>query len=358
MSTFILIGLNPQGLSMLRILSCSGHNVVAFTDAKKVVGYYSKYGEKRMFSSIDDLKQQIKSIQIGFAKKLNCIITSGKLLALILSEFPEIYDICDVQSGPLPLVKMLSHKNQMYEFASKRRLQCAKYVLLSDYKENSLKFPVILKRNIETPLFFKVKKINTEKEFFLFIRKIKKEDYRHILIQEFISDKEILNISFQGYFKNAECLCSFICNQERRLNSGITSFLKEINNPKIINLISNVSLEFFKNTEYTGFAELEFIYSEITNELYFIEINARTCGLHSALNSKFKNISILYDDLDNQTKLQNKSTLPVQWINITRDIRARLQLKDFKNLSQFFTSKYDILDWHDLKPFFYQFLKL
>lgn len=356
MNTFILIGLHPQGLSMLRILSRAGHKVIAFANSKKAIGYYSKFGDKRIFSTIKELKEEISHIVDSSNEKINCIITDGEILGSILSDYPELYEICNVQSGPLALVKMLSHKNLMYEYASTRGLHCAKYELLSEYKQGDLQFPVILKRNYEIPLFFKVMKIDSERDFSVFIKKISKENYKSILVQEFINDNSLINISYQGYFINGICKCSFICSQERRLVSGITSYLKEINNVAIKNLIiENVNV-FLKDSEYTGFNELEFLLSEESNSLYFIEINTRTCGLHSVLNQKFSNLSALYDNIDNPPDLVENPQF-LSWINILRDIKARMQTKDFSKLSQFFTSKYDILDLGDLRPSIFQFIK-
>lgn len=341
---------------MLRILSRAGHHVIAFANSKKAVGYSSRYGEKRIFSTLDELKRQISDITKSTNEKVNCIITDGELLGTIISDYPELYEICNVQSGPYSLVKMLAHKDLMYEFASSRGLNYARFVLLSEYKQGELHFPVILKRNFEIPLFFKVKKIESENYFSEFVKKIKKEDYKHIMVQEYITDDPVLNISFQGYFINGVCKCSFICSQDRRISAGITSYLNEIGNNEIKEMIKKKAESFFKETEYTGFTELEFLYSEETHALYFIEINTRTCGLHSVLKYKFPNLSSLYDNVNDPPELIENPKL-LSWINIARDIKARIQNKDFKNISQLFTSKHDVFDWCDLKPFIYQFVK-
>jgi len=341
---------------MLRILSRAGHNVIAFANTKKAVGYSSRYGEKRIFSTLEELKKQISDITKSSNEKISCIITDGELLGSIVSNYPELYDICNVQSGPYSLVKMLAHKNLMYEFASSRGLNYARFVLLSEYKQGELDFPVILKRNFEIPLFFKVKKIESEEDFSEFVKKIKKEDYKHIMVQEYITDDPVLNISFQGYFINGACKCSFICSQDRRISAGITSYLNEIGDNEIKEMIKRKAETFFKESGYTGFTELEFLYSEETHEIYFIEINTRTCGLHSVLKFKYPDLPLLYDNINNPPELTENPAL-LSWINIARDIKARIQNKDFKNISQLFTSKHDVFDWHDLKPFFYQFVK-
>ncbi|MFW5804644.1 MAG: hypothetical protein ACOCWG_05390 [bacterium] len=356
MQKIIIIGLTPQGLAMLRMLTRAGHEVIAFTNTKKTVGYYSRYGTKKIFSDIPDLKKQIHQITDKHSQKIKTIITSGELLALIIEEYPELYDLCDVESGPFELIKMLSHKDKMYDFAQSRGLNCARYKLLSEYKPGDLQFPVILKRNYEIPLFFKVKKIENEAEFLNFTSLIDIENRKHIIIQEYIDKEKILNLSIQAYLKNGKCLFSFICNQKRRLNSGITSFLEELDDTHVVRQLEKISGSFFNNTKYTGFAELEFIYTIKNEHFFFIEINTRTCGLQSTLNQKFKNMPELFADSCKQLNIVDTKK-NITWVNFARDIKARIQNRDFKNLNQFFTAKKDIFDWHDLKPFIMQFFK-
>lgn len=356
MSKIVIIGLTPQGLAMLRMLSRAGYDVIAFTKTKKAVGYYSKYGIKKIFDSTFDLKQQIEQIVKNSDAKVRCIITSGELLAMIIEEFPELYELCDVESGPLELIRTLSYKDRMYTFAQSRGLKCAKFKILSEYTSGDLHFPVILKRNFEIPLFFKVKKISNEEELILFTALISEEDKKYILIQEYIDSRKILNLSYQSYVRNGRFLLNFSCVQERRLSSGITSSLTELNDEKLLSRLNNVGKIFFRDTNYMGFSEIEFIYSKEDDQLYFIEVNTRTCGLQSVLNHKFENISDIYSNSTQQLKLiEGRKNLT--WINITRDIKARIQTKDWNNLSQFFTAKKDIFDWKDIRPFIMQFLK-
>jgi len=356
MKPFILIGLTPQGLSMLRLLSRAGFQVIAFTNTRSDVGYSSKYGEKYLFKNIEDLKTRITQISRDSEEKINCIITSGELLSLVLTNFPELYNLCEVQSGPYSLIKMLSNKKLMYGFAQTNEFKCAKYTLLSDYKKGDLIFPIILKRNIEIPLFFKTKKIISESELSEFMIKIDKKVFENILVQEYITIRNCKDISAQAYLFRGEIKASFVCYQERRLKIGITSFLKEINDEKITSMVIEKTRTFFKDTKYTGFCELEFMFDLDSNELFFIEVNTRTCGLHSVMKKKFQNLSQLYLNIDNPPTLMG-TTKPITWINIARDIKVRLQNKDFRNLSQFFNSDYDIFDFQDWKPFFYQFIK-
>ena len=356
MKKIIIIGLTPQGLAMLRILSRAGHQVIAFTNTKKVVGYYSKYGDKRIFNDVVNLKSQIEKIVKAETKKIDCIITSGELLALIISEYPELYDICNVQSGPLHLVKMLSHKNQMYDFATSRGLKSAKFKTLYEYKPGDLKFPIILKKNYEIPLFFKIKKINSDYELSIFSKKIDTNNYKDILIQEYINIENYIFITYQAYLHYGEIKCYFIARQTRRLSTGLTCFIEEIKNNNLRKKIKNLSENLLVKTNYNGFIEVEYIYNTDNEDIIFMETNTRPCGTHSAFSYKFNNLHELFNQINNPPNLitNNKK---IVWINIARDIKARLINKDFRHLSQFFKAKRDILDKDDLKPFIMQFFK-
>lgn len=357
MGKFIIIGLTPQGLSIMRMLVRAGHEVTAFTNTKKAVGYYSRYGEKRLFSTVRELKESVISIAARSDAKIRCIVTSGELLTFLIDEFPEIYDLCHVESGPLQLLRVLSKKDQMYGFAQLRELKCAKWRVLSDYRHGDLAFPVIMKRNVEVPLFFKVKIIQSKEELNSFVKNIKPVDRKWILVQEYISFANQFEISYQAYFRNGEACGEFVAKQVRRLEKGLTSYLEEVVDEPLHLLAASSSRKLLSGTGYSGFAEVEYIFNVDAGALLFIEINTRTCGLHSALRQKYPNLAVVYDESgsDCVDHLQ-ASRNPVKWISVARDFKVRYEKKDLAGLGQFLKSGYDILDLHDLKPFIMQFV--
>lgn len=356
MSRFIIIGLTPQGLALLRLLSRASHQVVAFSNSKNAVGFYSKYGEKILFSDAEDLKRKISAIVGKSDKPVKCIIASGELLALVLEEYPELYDICEVESGPYNLVKMLSYKNLMYDFAKGRGLITAKFCLLSEFDQECLNFPVILKRNYEINMPFKIKVIENEQDLVLFKEAIPAPLTKHILAQELIKLNPVLNLSCQVYLKSGEVQLDLCCIQERRISSGITSFLVEVDDENIRYILLDSAINLFSGTMYTGFAELEFLYSAADETLYFIEVNTRPCGLQSSLHHKFDGIESVFNERSPYSKIVRKPE-KLFWINIARDIKSRIENRYFGKLWQFFFSKKDIFDWRDPVPFFMQFLR-
>lgn len=172
---YLILGLTPQGLAILRELGKAGVNVTAFYNSKKNAGCHSKYGKKIFYDSIAELRGYIDEILSECYSRPICYITSGEILASVLREYTDLYNQCNVYSGSYPVVKMLAHKDRMYEYAEKKEFNVAKYRTLDKYSEECLKYPIFLKRNYEIPLFFKAVKINTPEDLQSYKERIPQE---------------------------------------------------------------------------------------------------------------------------------------------------------------------------------------
>lgn len=354
---YIILGLTPQGLALLRELGKAGADVTAFCSSKRNVGYHSRYGEKICYHNMAELKQYITQIVADHKAKPICYITSGEILASILREYKELYDVCNVYSGPYSVIEMLAHKDKMYEYAAKKGFLIAKYATLDKAEVNDLHYPLFLKRNYEIPLFFKAVKINTPEEFQSYVNRISEENKKDVIAQEYIDvpKNQLINISCQGFWTEGRCAGFYVANQKRRLRKGITSYIKEIEDKNILKLMNKLINNFMSELKYNGFAEFEFMYDTGNNNLWFVEVNTRTCGLQSAMSHKFSNLANVILRPDKYQPLQSIAK-PLHWMNIQRDIRARIENNDWKHLGDIFHAHYDILDIKDLKPFFRQFI--
>lgn len=352
---YIVIGGTPQGLAITRILGRANVQLFVLCQSTKNAAYHSKYGQKILFTNADDLKAIVHEI-IGFCDtKPICYISSGEALAMILREFSEIYDLCQVISQPYSLIQQWAHKDLMYRRASECGFQVAKHVTLDNYHPGDLSFPLVLKRNYEIPLFFKVAFVNSEDELSSYRQKIPQHDQKDVLVQERIVIGNLLEISCQGYFVKGVPHGFLITNQLRRAKKGLTSYIEEVDDKQLTSKIRSLATTFMAGTDYTGFAEFEFMYDRENGNTFFIEVNTRTCGLQSSMTHKFSNISdIVLSPLEG--KDLNPLTGLLRWMNIGRDMKVRLQNKDFKRISDIFHSKFDILDIHDIMPFIRQFI--
>lgn len=353
----LILGLTAQGLSVLRILSRQGIKVTAFFSNKRNVGRFSKYGEKVFFKDIFDLKNKVKTKLLDLNYKPLCYITSGEILASVLRDFRELYDICEVLSGPLETIDKLSHKDTMYEIALQNGFTVSTYITLDKYEKGCLKFPLFIKRNFEIPLFFKADYIPDEETLTSYINKIESFQQKDVILQEYISipKSNLKEISVQGFYSMGNSKGFLIAFQEHKLKKGLTAYLEEVEDVTLKEKLAGLCSSFMKKLNYTGFAEFEFMYDDKNKDLYFIEVNTRTCGEQSALNYKFSNLAEVMLNPFNAVPLKENEN-HLRWINLQRDIRCRIQKKNYSNLSNLFCSCYDILDIHDLKPFFRQFL--
>ena len=359
MPEVILLGLTSQGLSMLRMLSRQQWQVLAFTESTHQVGYYSKYGEKRLFADIHDLKCQLKNIALKRAeqypgRKLLCIIASGVILADILREYPEIYQDFTVEPSPIEWVQRMCHKDQMYQYGIDKGFSCAKFCLLSELKPGFLSFPLVVKRNYEVHWQHKMKIIPDQESLEKLFTETDPLLYPDLIQQEYIHTESPMEISCQTYSRNGKILTMLVVHQRNKLKKGLTAALDEITDPDIFEKIQKQSVRFMEGSQYTGFSEIEYLYDEANGSIHLMEINTRPCGWHSAMVHKFPDLAKIYE-AEEPTSISRISNR-LFWMNIVRDIRSRIERKDFTDLFHIFRCKFDILDIRDLKPFFSQVL--
>lgn len=356
---YIILGLTPQGLALLRELGRAGADVYAFCASKSNVGYRSRYGVKHVCSSMDELKKCVTAIATESARKPYCFVTSGEILAAVLRDFRELYDLCCVFSGPVDVVDMLAHKDLMYAYAATKGFRIAPHVTLDRWEDGCLRFPVFLKRNYEIPLFFKAVKVNTPAALCDYIKRIPAQHLKDVIAQEFIDipANRLLNVTCQGFFVKGRCAGTFVANQKRRLNKGLTACLEEVVDNNIIAPIVGQVKDFMGELQYDGFAEFEFMLERETGNSYFLEVNTRPCGTQSAFHKKFINIAEVLLRPDEFCPLQVCGD-KIRWMNIVRDVRARVENHDFSALADVLHCRYDIWDCNDLRPFFHQIFKL
>lgn len=359
MSPIIVIGLTAQGLALLRLLTKAGYQVVAFSDSKNAVGMRSKYGRKVVFSSVLDLRNKITLLAKEAADPLKCIVASGEMLALILEEFPELYDMCDVESGPFDVVSMLSRKHSMYDFARVRGLPCADYQVLADHEPGSLGYPVILKKNCESFPLFKVVKVDSQEIFEKIVGEIPASYRNDVIVQRYVELDKSKFITFQCYVSNSRRYCEFVAFQRRRTATGLTCFLEEMKPSSLYDDIIELSDKLLSGLDYKGFIEIEYGVDS-AGKVYFMETNARVCGTFSALCAKYPSLSDLF--VHDRSALSSDYNFGrrndhIRWVNLARDLKVRLSDKDFRTLAQAFGAAKDVFDWRDPMPFIMQFIR-
>ncbi len=354
----LIIGLTAQGLSLLRTLSRANCEVIAFYSDRKNVGAKSGYGDKRYFVDLGQLRREIDSLAEQYGNDLLCYITSGGALVEILTDFPDLWDLCDVISGPRETVSRMAHKDYLYQLAVGCDFIVPKYGLLSEYRQGSLRFPVFLKRNYEIPLFFKAAKADAHEQLEKdYIRRMSRYERENVIVQECIPINEhSMDLTAQSFYCDGKANEFFIGWQKRKTCNGLTSCLEELDRGSLYERIRSQCTKYMLQTDYTGFAEFEFIYDPDTYSLFFLEINTRPCGTQSVMDYKFSNLADVLLRPHAPPLLQSRTDKPVRWMNIVRDIRVRFQRKVFSDLTDIFHSQFDVLRKDDPMPFLRQFI--
>lgn len=343
----VIIGLQPQGLALLQSLGPHHQELHVLIDGRlnKCFEEFSKYGIKHHFDSLKSLECELRKIQNQYTEKLNCFITSAYLLTEIRADYREIYTQYCVFSSPLNWVDLFSTKHLMYDFTRRYGVKTMNYIPLIEYKHGSLKFPLILKRDVEFFLSFKTQLVKSEAEFDKFVSSIP-DNPAYIIVQELVDAEDL---SFHAYVHEGKIIGALVVEEVRHYPAGISTFLQECDE-KVSLLITETSRRFIEQTDYTGFIQIDYKFLSESMTPIIMDINTRTPASHSAFRAKFANAKEFYANILDPVKLIPKEK-KLKWISIIGDIRARIHKYDFTNLGSLFSAKWDVFDKHDILPF-------
>lgn len=357
----VILGLEEQGLALLQCMAKTHQNVHYFIDGQKKGRFRGKtrLGREHLFSSIEDLDHQLHELQSLFDRRLNIFITSATLLTDIRLSYRSLYEEFRIWSYPLSQVDLLSTKNSMYDYALTRGLNTPRYKLLTEYQDGMLRFPVVLKRNIEHYLSFKTFIANNKNEFDSFVDSIKDlDDASDIIVQEMVPSCESKDYSFHGFAFNGIILGGISFEEVRHHPTGISSYLEELDDVKSLRLLGETT-RLLEKSEYSGFFQIDFKYDGTSDKLFIMDVNTRPPGSHSAFRHKFLNWRSFYTSLCEKPIELIPRHNKIQWINIIRDYLATH--KDHlpgSTLKCALQSHWDVFDWYDPLPFIHSIYQL
>ena len=147
-----------------------------------------------------------------------------------------------------------------------------------------------------------------------------------------------MEISCQTYCRNGKVLAMIVVHQRNKLKKGLTAALDEVIEPDILEKIQGFTVRFMEGSGYTGFSEIEFLYEAANGTVHFMEINTRPCGWHSAMVHKFPDLAEVYSENvpDRVAGIPER----LYWMNIVRNIRSRIERRDFSDLFHIFKCKF------------------
>lgn len=358
-----VIGLNYQGLAVVRLLGQSGYNVFAFPIPHEMLwGEFrrSKYlrGKNKVqpYQNISQLFGLLKDLEKNTNGKLKVFVTSADSLADLLMNGKELWNLYEVYTGPMSALEMLTDKKKMYTNVSLAGLDTKRYCLLEEYTPKCIEFPIVLKRNIEKPgmMAYKCVKLNSEKELLDFAFSIPSELKPYILLQECISD-DFKDLDFRGYIHNGKIIGYALVQEVRCYPEGVPSYLEEINNELLCNKIEQKLSAFFKVCGVRGFIGVDLKYNESTDECYILDVNPRPPASISSWVLKYsrKDLIHFFANIDNPEPLLPRRR-NVKWANVNREYqvwsRAHLRFSWWQTIC----AKHDVWDSKDPLPYLLQ----
>ena len=350
----MILGLNPQGLFLLREFSKAGYKTIG-VGLRGQVGLFSKYGKKIAIKNLKDLHSIFSRY---LCDSINIHISSDPFLNYIVENNNEIFHNykCFPEFGPASLFR---DKLLTEHFARNLSIHCPYSYRLTEINPDTYnKFPSIIKWNKTYDKHrFKTAIVSSKDELIYFYKQNARND--NLLIQEYIPGEPRADLSYGGYWINGFEKIGIVVSQKRQHPVGLSSFVEEYNG-SYANQVVNIAKLLLEKTNYNGFVEVECRVDDKQKNVYLIEVNPRACGWIKIVREQFDNV--LLKSRDDQINLGEK---PLCWVNIARDCRAILNLCKTShnkiNVKEIITDYLrnpvkDIFEIDDLKPFAGQFL--
>jgi len=344
----MILGLNPQGLFLLREFSKAGYKTIG-VGLKGQVGLFSKYGRK---IGIKDFKDLHSIFSKYLCDSINIHISSDPFLNYIVENHNEIFYKykCFPEFEPASLFR---DKLSTERFARNISIPCPYSYRLNEIDPDTYnKFPSIIKWNKTYGKHsFKTAIVSSKDELICFYKQNALND--NLLIQEYIPGEPRADLSYGGYWINGIEKIGIVISQKRQNSNRLASFVEEYNGKYAQQLINIAKLLLLK-TNYSGFVEVECRVDDRQKKVYLIEVNPRACGWIKIVREKFANIF-----LNSRQKTRDRELLC--WVNIARDFQAIINKDNKINIKEIIEDYLrnpikDIFEIDDLKPFAGQFL--
>ena len=375
--TVVIVGLSFQGLALLQLFCDAGYDVQPLAlpyelELKPLfASRYLKGKKVRVFSELDELEQLLLEIQNKSDKKLIVILTSAGVVSTIPAAKPYLWDIYDVMAGPCSAIIKLSNKLYVYRHFYGHKYEGIKYCLVSDYcQQTNMRFPIILKRNVELPHLYQYKyqEFYSSEELENFIDKIPNDFKKDLILQEKI-DGECEDLDMRGYACKGQIIGYSIVKEIRSFPAGVPSYLEEVSDRELLDKIDLKVSSLIREVKYTGFFGIDIKYDLVSGDLHILDINSRPPASVSSWLYKYSK----EDRLHFARNITSPSILPVgkiiRWTNVIRDLKARQESHNYSDLYKVVTASKDLKWPGDMAPyylsyfyflrnFFYRFLKI
>ena len=219
----VILGLNPQGLFLLREFAKAGQKVLA-VGLKGSIGLYSKYGHKITIRDFDELEHVFSTKYLYNQPKIH--ITSDPFLNYLVDVEHEIFEKHQCFPNYKSAV-IFRDKISTENLARKIDIPCLRSYKLREIEEESYDiFPSIVKWNRGYYREkFKTMLINSQED--LKYIKIQTKADENLIVQRYIPGGAASDLSYGGYLLNGEEKLYIIVKQKRQYPNGLSSFVEE-----------------------------------------------------------------------------------------------------------------------------------
>ena len=353
----VIVGLSAKALAVCRLMRQSGWEVYClYTDRED-------YGEFRYSRAINHIKKMdddynviANEIRVIHNANKDCkfkiILTTSAHLAQLRENMPYLWKEYHISSGPIEALNIVANKHKFYEFCKANGIPTVPNVVFPQYEPGCLKFPIVVKHNVESVIIKeKCKIIDSEDALRIFVSGVPNEIRNHLVLQEYI-DKDFIEIDYRGYIENGCVIGRSIVESLRMKPIGVSSYLEEITDKGILNVVDKTANKIFEKLHYSGFVGMDIKYRKTDGMLYILDFNPRAPGSFSEWVMKYdkKDLIKLFSS-DYPVNILIPKRQNIRWVNLIRDLRARKEQGDWKGLYKSFTAKYDVWDIKDPLPF-------
>ena len=362
-----ILGDHIQALGLSRMASAVGLNVELFSDYNASITRFSNTCKRfHLFKNEIDLLQKLSSFNASENTVL--VPTNDKLVTFIRNNYRELSEKFLLSVSVPEILDICLNKKTTYLKASELGIPFPESYFpqnLEDLIElsNKLDFPVIIKPAIMYIFYsktgIKVYECNNPSELIINYKKfISGNNPEDVIIQEKLTGGAKNLFSFGAYAINGRVVASFVANRPRQkpMDFGIsTCFAKTV----IIEEVEKRACQFLNAINYSGMAEVEFMFDPKTNQYKLIEINPRSWKWHSIANKLNINlIEIMVQSMNGiPVHTKRNELVNIGWIERLTDSWIVLKeiLKGQLSFQEYFQSlkinkEYACWSWEDPLP--------
>jgi D-aspartate ligase len=362
-----ILGNHIQALGLSRLAAKIGIEVSLFNDYGGSVTRFSNTCSKfYRYTDLDDLLKKL--LEMGREKNALLVPTNDKLVRFLADNYDQLAEKYYLSISSPDSVDICYNKRKTYLKAKELGMPIPESYFPDNIEEvnllaDQIQYPVIIKPAVMhtfhsqtgKKVFFCTDKESLISNYNMILQYIPADE---VIIQQFLKGGAKTLYSFGTFSANGDVYAGFIANRIRQkpMDFGIsTCFAKTVDVPEI----EKLAMIFLKGTNYFGFAEVEFMYDEETNEYRLIEINPRTWKWHSIADMLGINLlEMMIKYLHNQPVKKIISRKPnIGWIERLTDsyVVAGELLKGKMSLSEYFSTilmekKSAVWSWRDPMP--------